>query len=86
MAVTCVWLYWPGRDLLSGDVDLAVTCVSWVTTELSELVSAAVCRCIPEMWRCDGDPDCKDKSDEPPDQCGQYQCLLSLAVTAACDL
>ena len=27
--------------------------------------------CLPLLWRCDGDEDCGDHSDEDPDMCGR---------------
>ena len=37
-------------------------------------------RCVPESWKCDGDPDCGvgDNSDEPP-ECGQFATALFIS-------
>ena len=37
-------------------------------------------RCVPESWKCDGDPDCGvgDNSDEPP-ECGQFETALFIS-------
>jgi len=29
-------------------------------------------RCIPLRWRCDGEKDCEDKSDEHPESCSKF--------------
>uniref|UniRef100_T1IUN7 EGF-like domain-containing protein n=1 Tax=Strigamia maritima TaxID=126957 RepID=T1IUN7_STRMM len=50
-------------------------------------------RCVPLLWRCDGDKDCKDGADEPascpPRHCrpGQFQCRNEncTSPTAVCD-
>ncbi|XP_010791150.1 MAM and LDL-receptor class A domain-containing protein 1-like, partial [Notothenia coriiceps] len=58
-------------------------------------------QCIPESWRCDGELDCGDQSDEdecpavvpgtlpPQDQCedGQFQCLNAVCLPSVlrCD-
>jgi len=34
-------------------------------------------RCLPERWRCDGDPDCKEGEDEDPITCGEEMTLAS---------
>ena len=30
-------------------------------------------QCVPEKWICDGEPDCRDQSDELPELCAEIQ-------------
>jgi hypothetical protein len=36
-------------------------------------------KCIPLSWKCDGDSDCRDHSDET--DCGKYQFWLNVAYS-----
>lgn len=88
-------------NIALDDISFSPECVAGgpvtpqpLTCSADQYQCAYAHQCIPRGWRCDGEPDCVDKSDEescssllpgtvpPQDGCsvGQYRCLNALCL------
>uniref|UniRef100_A0A3B4AMT0 Uncharacterized protein n=1 Tax=Periophthalmus magnuspinnatus TaxID=409849 RepID=A0A3B4AMT0_9GOBI len=50
---------------------LSFVCLAQMTCGVDEFRCKDSGRCIPARWKCDGEDDCGDASDEPKEECGK---------------
>lgn len=68
------------RNKVNASVPLSVCLINYILYTAAQMtcgVDEFRCkdsgRCIPARWKCDGEDDCGDASDEPKEECGMEQ-------------